>query len=232
MGKGVAILGMHRSGTSCLTGLLGEAGVFLADVSRSNPYNKKGNHERRDIMILHDRVLAASDGSWDSPPDLPVSWPERDIAELERLISDYAGHPIWAFKDPRSLLLLEGWLQAVPTLKLIGTFRHPQAVAISLNQRSTMPERQCFDLWLTYNSRLLQFHDRYGFDLMNFDLNADQYLATARAAMERLGLDIQDRRFEFYEESLRTSGGQRRYEKLPRELELVYSELLERSCTA
>ena len=46
----VLVLGMHRSGTSCLAGSLQQAGLELGDVFTSNPFNKKGNREHRDVM--------------------------------------------------------------------------------------------------------------------------------------------------------------------------------------
>ena len=43
--KPLLILGMHRSGTSCLAGMLRDAGVFMGEVSEANAYNRKGNLE-------------------------------------------------------------------------------------------------------------------------------------------------------------------------------------------
>ena len=39
----IFVLGMLRSGTSCLTGILEEAGLFLGDVKRKSRFNAKGN---------------------------------------------------------------------------------------------------------------------------------------------------------------------------------------------
>ena len=50
MNEGVIILGMHRSGTSCLTGCLKEYGLHLGDVSESNKHNKKGNQENKEVF--------------------------------------------------------------------------------------------------------------------------------------------------------------------------------------
>jgi len=41
----VAILGMHRSGTSCLAGSLQELGLYLGEVYDQNPHNPRGNRE-------------------------------------------------------------------------------------------------------------------------------------------------------------------------------------------
>ena len=56
----IAILGMHRSGTSCLTGSLQEAGLELGEHHTWNPYNRKGNRENQDFVDLHDAILAAN----------------------------------------------------------------------------------------------------------------------------------------------------------------------------
>ncbi|WP_173204579.1 hypothetical protein [Sphingopyxis sp. BSNA05] len=42
----VLILGMHRSGTSCLAGALERCGLHLGDVRRT------GTHNKRDILNL------------------------------------------------------------------------------------------------------------------------------------------------------------------------------------
>ena len=59
----IGVLGMHRSGTSCLTGTLEEAGVFLGEVVVQAKFNARGNRENRRIMDLHNAVLAAKGSS-------------------------------------------------------------------------------------------------------------------------------------------------------------------------
>ena len=58
---------MHRSGTSCLTGSLEAAGLYLGNIQTWNPFNLKGNRENQEIVDLHDLILADNGGSWDSP---------------------------------------------------------------------------------------------------------------------------------------------------------------------
>lgn len=50
----VLILGMHRSGTSCLAGSLQEAGLYLGEVNTAAPHNAKGNRESRDCKFSCD----------------------------------------------------------------------------------------------------------------------------------------------------------------------------------
>src|SRR6266540_944941 len=64
----VAVLGMHRSGTSAVAGTLEEHGVELGPVSKRNRFNPRGNREIRELNRLHDRILDRSGGSWWDPP--------------------------------------------------------------------------------------------------------------------------------------------------------------------
>lgn len=106
--RAIIILGMHRSGTSCLAGSLEEAGVFLGPVSRENLYNPKGSRENRAIMELQDLVLSDNGGSWDSPP-VKIHWSEERRMIQAQLLEVYCDQKIWGFKDPRTLILLDGW---------------------------------------------------------------------------------------------------------------------------
>jgi hypothetical protein len=218
---------MHRSGTSCLTGLLEDAGVYLGNVSKQNPYNKKGNQENPAIMRLHDEVLASNGGSWDHPPAKPVIWNEVQQAALTAILDEYKGHACWAFKDPRTMLTLPGWLQQLPSLRFVGTFRHPAAVAQSLHRRGQMPPEEGFGLWLHYNRLLLDYQREFGFEVLCFDLNPNDYLAAAVRAFDRLGLDTASAPLGFYDEELRSGSADPQFRNPPPEVTAVYARLRE-----
>ena len=55
----ILILGMHRSGTSCLAGSLQQQGVYLGEVHEWNPHNLKGNRENPHIMALNEGLLGS-----------------------------------------------------------------------------------------------------------------------------------------------------------------------------
>jgi hypothetical protein len=160
MARAIIVLGMHRSGTSCLAGMLEKAGTFFGDVSRENRHNAKGNFENKRIIKLHDDLLACNQGSWDDPPP-HVEWPERMLAERDSIIAAYHHAPLWGFKDPRTLLALAGWQAALPDAVLVATFRHPLAVARSLERRNGFPPAWGLDLWTRYNRRLLDLYRRH-----------------------------------------------------------------------
>jgi hypothetical protein len=225
--KVICVLGMHRSGTSCLTGLLEDAGVYLGGVSKQNPHNRKGNQENLLIMRLHDEVLKDNGGGWDNPPHGDAAWSDAQTAALSAILEQYAGHPLWAFKDPRSLFTLSAWQQALPQLAHIGTFRHPGAVAQSLHRRGKMSAEQGFALWLRYNARLLELQTRYGFDLLCFDLEPEGYMRAVGKAFQRLGLDASHTTLAFFEESLRNTAIDPMFATPPPETMRVYERMRE-----
>lgn len=199
----IIVLGMHRSGTSCLAGNLEQAGLYLGDVNRKAAHNFKGNLENRKIMDLNDAVLSANGAAWDSPPKTSPIWSTAHCNERDRILASYPGNRTIGFKEPRTLLTLEGWLEALPGARLVGTFRHPHAVAKSLHARDGFPLQRGYDLWLSYNRRLLEAGEKQGMDLINFDRSADHYKRSLGAICEKLNLTSPTEGFDFFDAGLR-----------------------------
>lgn len=184
----VAVIGMHRSGTSCLAGCLEDLGLSLGEVVTSAPHNKKGNRENPRFWPVHDAVLKRVGAAWDAPPAEPVVWTAQEKAELAAVLTDYDALPRpWGFKDPRATVLLDGWFEVLPELRLIGSIRHPLAAAGSLAARNGFDLERGVAIWAVYNRALLRWRDLVDFDVIDYDV-AD-YETRVRAAGRRLGLD-------------------------------------------
>ena len=195
------ILGMHRSGTSCLAGSLEEAGLRLGDVNTAATHNLKGNRENKRIWELHDSVLLFSGGNWWQPPER-VSWSDAHRAERDAIIRSYEDAPTWGFKDPRTLLVVDFWREAVSNLMFVGTFRHPSFVAESLHRREGRPVDYWLDVWARYNARLLELYEADPFPIVNFDLAEEAYRRSLVVIMDGLCLEA-PARMEFFEPGLR-----------------------------
>lgn len=192
----VMVVGMHRSGTSFLTGSLQQAGLELGKHSAWNPHNLKGNRENQDIVAFHDAVLTARNAGWDRPPAEPVVWSETETQQASALIAEYQGVAHWGFKDPRALLMVEGWHTLLPDLQFVGIFRHPSAVARSLDARGGMPQAKAFALWTAYNRRLLALYRKRPFPLLCFDEEESVLHRKLNQVLIELGLNsLQDERF-------------------------------------
>ena len=156
----IAVIGMHRSGTSCLTGSLQQKGLFLGEVHEWNQHNLKGNRENARIAQLDEAILHYSKGSWFDPP-ARLSWTRKHEKERNAIIISFeeANIPVWGFKEPRALLTIQFWQAALPDLEFVGTYRHPYLVAQSLQRRDAMPIDYAVNLWLVYNRKMLALHE-------------------------------------------------------------------------
>lgn len=182
------VLGMHRSGTSFLTGSLQLAGLDLGKHSTADKYNPKGNRENADIVAFHNDVLAARGAAWNAPPALPVVFDAAEQARARALLAAYDRSAPWGFKDPRTLLMLPAWGALCPDARFVGIFRNPVAVARSLVARFGMPEDQALALWQHYNAALLALYDRSPFPIFCFDADAGHLHGRMNAAFPALGL--------------------------------------------
>lgn len=222
----VCILGMHRSGTSCLAGCLQDCGLYLGDVVNEAPHNLKGNKENLTIRAINDRVLATSNASWDHPPE-KLYWDDELRSERDKLLSNYANSSHWGFKDPRTMLTLPFWLEALPQLSIVGTFRHPLAVARSHFTRDRLAIDLGLKLWKSYNSRLLEYIELYDFPLVCFDWPEDVYKQAVVSIANKAGLNryAQGEQIPFYESSLRRQNSVNIEQTVPQDILNIYESL-------
>jgi hypothetical protein len=201
----VAILGMHRSGTSWMSGSLELAGLELGVVNTWASHNQRGNRENTTLRVLHDAVLQDNLGSWDAPPAAIVWHRKRSIAARRFIRAMDAAHRDgWGFKDPRTLLVLDWWLAEIGSrVERVGIVRHPMAVAGSLHRRNADFSLEAgVELWARYNRCLLEEHRRAPFPIIEF---GDDVAANRRAVhdvADHLGLSAPDRSAEFLDAEL------------------------------
>lgn len=197
------MLGMHRSGTSAITGSLEQAGLYLGNVTKGSPDNKKGSRESELIMALHEDILQRDGGSWNNPAT-PNHWQKIHRAMRDCIIEKNLNKDIWGFKDPRTLLVLNGWLKALPHAELVGIFRHPFFVAESLNRRNGIAHEDGLNLWVTYNRILLWYHNHHdSFPLVEFSNEKNLFQSQLEQLIVKMKL--QKNRLTFFDGSLRQS---------------------------
>jgi hypothetical protein len=155
----VLVLGMHRSGTSALTGALGLCGGSLpGDLMPAHKDNVRGFFESTQLVELHDKLLGAFGSRWDDP--LPVRSVLFDTAEaadasleLANLLDrEFSGHAPLVIKDPRMCKLLPIWVEALDLLGwrsvAVLPLRHPLEVAASLQRRNALNEHHGLAMWM------------------------------------------------------------------------------------
>lgn len=186
----VAIVGMHRSGTSAVAGALRHSGLYLGRVlDKGFEHNPTGLQEPEAVLYMHEDLFRKNGGSWSAPPTQTLRWDPLHKAVRDLFIETRQSEPLWGFKDPRTLFALEGWLAAEPELRPIGVFRHPLEVAKSLEKRNGMALPTGLWLWSLYNERLLHWHERLGFSLLNFNDPTEKFLERLDEVGHGMGLE-------------------------------------------
>lgn len=215
---------MHRSGTSCLAGALEQCGLYLGEVRRSGVHNAKGYFEIKSIQQVHDQILGLNRGYWHVPPQ-KVSVHPHYHQVFASIDAELSKHRPCGLKDPRLLLLLDAWVDNIKKPHgLVGTFRHPLAVAHSLNYRNGLPLEQGISLWLNYNQRLVNLHQANPFPLIEYSLaETDKYIQSIALAAEQLALRPNIRQLRrFITSSLEHYSS---FESIPKQCKTVYDYL-------
>lgn len=161
--KAILVIGMHRSGTSALSGLLDEMGVFMGKslFSAQKGVNEKGFFENSALVSLNEKLLDATRWSWDDPlAECIDAHGMRSLVNFEYeandvLHRDYENRECWGMKDPRTTLLLPFWKKIVaakPNLETsyILMVRSPFEVFGSLNKRDGFSLEKSLMLWMNY----------------------------------------------------------------------------------
>jgi hypothetical protein len=168
--SGFFVLGMHRSGTSMLAGLL----VTGLGYKTGGPLigsafdNEKGFFELLGVVLQNDELMKAQRTYWDSnvmaykgerglddKKSGKVKFNKGDKA-LEFLNNPDNGP--WLQKDPRMCITLKTWIPLFDVEPAaLFTFRHPLEVALSLKKREKgFPLERGLRLWIIYNMRSVQ----------------------------------------------------------------------------
>src|SRR5580704_15568953 len=103
----ILVLGMHRSGTSAVSGVISALGVVGPKTLASpNEWNPRGYFESPRIFAAHDELLVSIGSSWDDWRQLDPQWLQANAAThrqtIKALFSDEFGSaPLIFVKDPR-----------------------------------------------------------------------------------------------------------------------------------
>ena len=171
--RALVILGMHRSGTSALAGVMHILGIAMGDCfvppEDSNP---KGHWEHLEIMRTHKRILRelGYNMGYDVRSFPEGWWKNTNISSfkdnLKKIISqDFKSSPLWGFKDPRTCRLVPLWNDIFEEIGCqpiyLFILRHPIAVAQSLSVRDDLNCNMSLLLWIQYVFDVYKHTDRY-----------------------------------------------------------------------
>lgn len=160
--KVLFIMGMHRSGTSVLSRLMGVLGYSHGNhLMAPDQYNPNGYWEDLDIAALNDKMLEHLEMRWDAisfhtaQPELIQKLKPFTLEAEEILQQKITGQERLVIKDPRLCLLLGFWqyiaLRKGISSQLLFLFRHPESVIQSLISRNEFHRGKANLLYTLYN---------------------------------------------------------------------------------
>ena len=166
----VIVLGMHRSGTSTIAGILHLNNILMGTYQNFWPrplrQNPKGFYENYDFRKINDMILKKHNydvKSYNS--NIPmVNLNESLTFKMIKLLKKYSKkYSSWGWKDPRTCLTIFKWYEVMKfldlkdQLKIVYVSRNASSVARSLNKRNNLEIGKGLALWAEYSKRALDF---------------------------------------------------------------------------
>ena len=195
------VLGMHRSGTSAVAGIMCALGCWVGDADdlmEAGAGNRTGYFERKRTADVLDTLLEVLGGSWWQPPlDKLTPLDLVDIRPRLRQVIDevFLSAPdgkVALVKDPR-LCLFGAELASLrrPGGQIVVCVRNPVAVARSLLESHNLPLRTGLALWEAYNATLCTGLTGVPVHVVNTSLDALDVAAMERfiSALQLPGAD-------------------------------------------
>jgi hypothetical protein len=215
----VYVVGMHRSGTSAITGLLCHLGLgapYEEDQPRASKMNARGFYESLSLCKFDEDLLEHLGGSWLAPPTLGPRWWEDDsLSDLKHegsalFYAAFGKRPI-AWKDPRSIIVLPFWNSFIPgPVAAVLVYRDPFEVASSLQVRNKFRLTHGFALSERYLRAASQnldgiptFVTNYASMLRSPDTKCDELMAFLGDVSIKVDPTLKASAIEFLDVSLR-----------------------------
>jgi len=207
----IAVVGLHRGGTSAVAGVLHHLGVFMGDqLLPPSAHNPKGYFEDKRFVTLHTKIMG---GDWKFPnPDFMDNWWKYKDEYLS-LVNEFSQHEVWGVKDPRLCYCLPFLRVATRyKLKVIAIHRNPWSAAYSLNERGGHSFEEALDISMGYLTAMMlnvetwgvvqKMLDRPRAYHINFEIWAAHPEASVANLAGWLGLEFKQEAADFLDPSL------------------------------
>lgn len=172
----IFVIGMHRSGTSMVAGMLKHLGVHFGDerdMLPANSANELGYFEHQRVLALNDALARANKVSWRTLPSLDVSshlaGQDDYVAGVKDLADELNRHAPWGIKDPRLSFFLPFWRARAGKAHVVVCIRKPDAVARSLSRRNGLSPAYGAALWELYTLAALKNSEKLHHTIVNYE---------------------------------------------------------------
>jgi hypothetical protein len=159
--QALVVLGMHRSGTSSVAGVLARLGAAApATLIPGDAANPRGYFESAPITLFDDDLLESAGSTWDDWRKFNESWYRSPAFESFRgraaalFRSEFDGAYLAVLKDPRICRLVPFWLDILAAAdaapRIVMPIRSPLEVAQSLQDVHGIPLVKGALIWLRH----------------------------------------------------------------------------------
>lgn len=193
----ILIPGMHRSGTSAISGVLNILGIYHG--SKLMPEasdNSKGFYENQLLYEINKTMLQEMGSNWQD-----IFFTEEklkllnDTSKLEQLLQEeFRYSQYFTIKDPRLAYLFPVYGKALKNLdinlKVILPLRNPLEVAASLKARNGFSEEKSMLLWLHHFLLAERFSRGYPRVFTTFDQLVEDPECVVQMIDDHLGIDL------------------------------------------
>jgi GT2 family glycosyltransferase len=185
----IIVLGMHRSGTSSVGGLLALLGAWPGPEEHllRGPDNPKGHFEHGELHMACLRRLAAAGGDWQHPPgEAPTIAIDAFRREVASVLETLEPRRPWFIKEPRLCLLARELLPLLTRPVFVHVARNPLDVADSLERRDGMSHPAALALWERYTADAFEASLGWPRILIDYDALLADPLATTQGLHDDL----------------------------------------------
>lgn len=159
----LVVLGMHRSGTSMLAGLLEQASYYVGsqvDLLEKGEQNLKGFYERKDIRAVNDEILRENFFDWNLVAGYSATRLSSDSistyqSKMDNILNSLVSQTPWLIKEPRLCLLYPLLRNSLQNCGKIVIYRDPFSTARSLWKRNRIPFQFGLLIWEKYYTSLI-----------------------------------------------------------------------------
>ena len=135
---------MHRSGTSLTAQWINKCGIKLGtQLIKADVSNKDGYYEDKEFNDLHEEIFKDHDIPHGGFINIENFTPNNeDLTKLKKLVERKNNKFIdWGWKEPRTCLFIDSYMQIIPHAKVIIVIRDYNAVINSLIKRAIHEEK-------------------------------------------------------------------------------------------
>lgn len=170
-GKAVVLLGLARSGTSTVTGVLHLLGVDMGAREYEDKWNPMGSFEDKDFQRVHKEIfdLAGEGRNYWNPPSYETLMRLKGklTPRIASLVAEKKhGKALWGWKHTRTILTVDLFLEHLNDPHFVVVYRNPLATARSSVRHTQRYENpvdfhRALNLVNFYHGELIRFYERH-----------------------------------------------------------------------